>query len=233
MPDKDRRRKIIKALNHDFRKRILESVAAGKVTYTQLLRLTGVESGYLAYHLRNMGDLLEKGEDGYTLTPLGREAYSMLHGHLEAPRHSFTLPRIAAVTLLSVILVLTLYFAYSISVNKSAEERRELNRLTLRNHSIEMMDVIVNAFEFVDVPRFLWTDILLHSTLLQQDLELMQADNDPLTPTLLIPSVNELIGEATRTLSSSDSAYLTLSRENRQLLRDLYSSLFALKKSLN
>ncbi|MCX6648836.1 MAG: hypothetical protein NTV61_05545 [Candidatus Bathyarchaeota archaeon] len=232
MADETRRRKIIKALNHDFRKRVLESVAKGSITYTDLLRLTGVESGYLAYHLKNMGDLLEKGKEGYTLTPLGLEAYSLLYGRLETPRRPITLPRVAAATLLAIILISTLNLAYTISVTKSANERRESNRLTLRNHTVEMMEAIVNAFEYVDVPRSLWTDILIHSTLLQKDLEVMRAENDPLTPTQLIPSVNELISEAARTLSSSDSAYLALSRENRQLLRDIYDDLFALKKSL-
>ena len=232
MADETRRRKIIKALNHDFRKRILESVAKGRVTYTDLLKLTGVESGYLAYHLRNMGDLLEKGEEGYALTPLGLEAYSMLHGRLETPKRPITLPRVAAATLLIIILVSTLNYAYTISLNKSADERREANRLTLRNHTGEMMGVIVKAFEYVEVPRSIWTEILIHSTLLQKDLEVMQIENDPLTPTNLIPSIDELINEATRTLSSSDSAYLALSRENRQLLRDIYDDLFTLKKGL-
>jgi len=233
VPDADNRRRIIKALNHDFRKKILERVSAGKVTYTELLQLTGVESGYLAYHLKSMSDLLDKGEDGYTLTPLGMEAFTLLHGHIETPRRSISLPRVAAVALLSVILVSTLYFAYSTNVNKSANERRDLNRQTLSNHTIEMMDVIVNAFEYIDLPRSTWTDILIHSTLLHQDLKLTQDENDPLTPTPLIQKIEELMREATNTLSSSDSAYLSLSRENRQLLRDIYSSLFNLKKDLS
>ena len=95
-----------------------------------------------------------------------------------------------------------------------------------------MMEVIVNAFEYVDVPRSVWTDILLHSTLLQKDLEAMQADGDPLTPTQLMPKIDELVTEAKNTLSGSDSEYLALSRENRLLLRDLYGELFDLKKSL-
>lgn len=233
MPDIDKRRKIIKALNHDFRKKILERVSAGKVTYTELLQLTGVESGYLAYHLKSMSDLLNKEEDGYTLSTLGVEAYTVLHGHIETPRSPISLPRITVIALLVVILVSTLYFAYSDNVNKSVEERRSLNRLTLSNHTIEMMDVIVNAFEYVDLPRSTWTDILIHSTLLHQDLKIMQADNDPLTSTLLIQNIDELMREATNTLSSSDASYLALSRENRQLLRDIYSELFNLKKELS
>jgi DNA-binding transcriptional ArsR family regulator len=232
VPDKERRRKIIKALNHDFRKKLLERVAAGKVTYTELLNLTGVESGYLAYHLRSMGELLEKGEDGYTLTQLGLEAYSILHGRIETPRSPFTWPRVTAVILFSVILVSVIYFAYTTNQSSAVEAIRLSNRQALRNHTVETMDLIINAFEYVDVPRSLWTEILVHSALLRQDLEIMQADNDPLIPTPLIRSIDHFMGEATRILSSTDSAYLALSRENRQLLRDLHYSLFTLKKSL-
>ena len=228
----EKRRIIIKALNHDFRKRILESVKSGKVTYTELLKSTGVESGYLAYHLRSMSDLLEKGEDGYTLTPLGMEAYSMLHGQVEKPKKPITLPRIAAVILLVVIAVSVIGYAYSSSEMKSVEGRRAVNRLALLSHTSEMMDVIVNAFEYVDVPRSIWTDILIHSTQLQKDFLVLRADNDPLTPTQLMTKIDELVDEAKKTLSGSDSEYLKLSRENRLLLRDLYGELFDLKNSL-
>lgn len=232
MVDEEKRRKIIKALNHDFRKRILENVATGKVTYTELLKTTGVESGYLAYHLRNMGELLDKSEDGYTLTPLGLEAYSMLHGRVEAPRRTVTLPRLVAVILLAVILVAAVGYAYSQSEKEIAEGRRRANRVATLNHTTTMMDVIVNAFEYIDVPRSVWTDILIQSTLLQKDLERMQSDGDPLTPTRMMPMIDELVNEAKSTLSGSDSEYLALSRENRLLLRDLYGELFDLKKSL-
>lgn len=233
MVDEDRRRRIIKALNHDFRKRILERVSAGKVTYTELLKTTGVESGYLAYHLRIMADLIEKGEDGYTLTPLGVEAHSMLHGNVEKPPKAMTAQRVASVILLAIILVSAISYAYSMNQRETIEGRRMANRLTLLNHTDTMMGVIVNAFEYVEVPRSVWTDILVHSTLLQKDLEILQADGDPLTPTLLMPMIDELVNEAKDTLSSSDSAYLTLSRENRLLLRDLYGELFELKKALS
>ena len=232
MPDNERRRRIIKALNHDFRKRLLERVATGKVTYTELLNLTGVESGYLAYHLRIMSDLFEKENDGYTLTPLGLEAYSMLHGQIETPRSRLTWSKVIAAALLTVVLVSSIYSAYFIKQSSNVEVSRERNIQSLRNHTIEAMDLIISAFEYVDVPRSLWTEILLCSALLRQDLEIMQVDNDPLIPTPLIRSIDHFMGEAARTLSSTDSAYLTLSRENRQLLRDLHYSLFTLKKSL-
>jgi len=230
--DEDRRRRIIKALNHDFRKRILKRVATGKVTYTELLKSTGVESGYLAYHLRMMGDLIEKGEDGYTLTPLGVEAHSMLHGNVEKQKQPITLSRLAAVILLLVILASAIGYAYSMSERESVENRRTANRLTLLNHTSTMMEVIVNAFEYVDVPRSVWTNILVHSALLQKDPEAMQADGDPLTPTQMIPKIDEIVDEAKKTLSGSDAEYLALSRENRLLLRDLYGELFDLRKSL-
>jgi DNA-binding transcriptional ArsR family regulator len=230
--DDEKRRKIIKALNHDFRKRILKSVAGGKVTYTELLRSTGVESGYLAYHLRSMGDLLEKGVDGYTLSPLGVEAYSMLHGQVEKPKKQITLPKLAVVILLVVIAVSSISYAYSSSEKESVEGRRATNRLSLLNHTSVMMEAIVNAFEYIDVPRSVWTDILIHSTQLQKDLQVLQVNSDPLMPTQLMPKIDDLVDDAMNTLSGSDSEYLKLSHENRLLLRDLYGELFDLKKSL-
>ena len=232
MADEEKRRRIIKALNHDFRKRILESVARGKVTYTELLKATGVESGYLAYHLRMMAELVEKGEDGYTLTPLGVEAHSMLHGQVEKPRKTLTLPRVVAAILLVVIVVSAGGYLYSERMRQSVEERRAANRGALLNHTSTMMEVIVRAFEYFDVPRSVWTEILMQSTLIQKDLGAMEADGDPLTPTRIVPLINELVDEAKNTLSGSDAEYLSLSRENRLLLRNLYGELFEVKKSL-
>jgi hypothetical protein len=179
-----------------------------------------------------MGDLIEKSEDGYTLTPLGVEAYSMLHGNVEKPPKTMTAQRLVAVILLAVILVSAVYYVYSMNQWETIEGRRMANRQTLLNHTNTMMVVIVNAFEYVDVPRSVWTEILLQSTLLQKDIEAMQDDDDPLTPTQLVPKIGELVTEAKYTLSGSDSEYLALSRENRLLLRDLYGELFEVKKSL-
>jgi DNA-binding transcriptional ArsR family regulator len=231
--DRDRRKKIFRALNHDFRKKILEKVSEERVTYTELLNMTGVESGYLAYHLRSMTDLLQKGEDGYTLTSLGVEAISMLHGRVDVPKREYNLPRITALTLALIIIVSGIYIVNSIlnptqDLNDERDERRQI----LFNHTIETMDLIVGAFEYVDIPRSYWADILLKTALLRQDLETLQTYNDTIVSTPLIHTVDHFLSEATRTLSGTDAAYLTLSRENRQLLRDLHYSLFTLKQSL-
>ncbi len=232
MPDKERSRKIIKALNHDFRKKLLERIAAGKVTYTELLNLSGVESGYLAYHLRIMADLLKKNEDGYTLTPLGVEAVSLLRGRVEVQQTTTRWPRIAATALIVVILVSTIYYAYTVSTIKQVGEARVSRRQALLNQTFETMELIVSAFEYVEIPRTVWIDILVQATLLRRDLEAMKVDDDPLVSTPLVQNLDYFLGEATRTLSESDETYSALSRENRQLLRDLHYSLFILKKSL-
>lgn len=74
---------IIQALGHEERRNILKIIEASErgVTYTSILGETGLDTGHLNYHLRNLEGLIERDDDRiYRLTPLGSKALRLLVG---------------------------------------------------------------------------------------------------------------------------------------------------------
>lgn len=71
----------IKALSHWARRKIILLLGEkGPMTYSELMKNVGVEdSGTFAFHLRSLGDLVEKTDDGkYRLTNEGERVYKAL-----------------------------------------------------------------------------------------------------------------------------------------------------------
>lgn len=56
--------KRYKALDHHIRRKIIQLLADESQTYSQLLTKLKIESGHLAYHIRNLDELLDKDEEG-------------------------------------------------------------------------------------------------------------------------------------------------------------------------
>ena len=72
---------VFAALSHGLRRRIIALLAGSPngLSYSELLRNTGVESSMLSFHLKKLKHLVERGEDGlYRLTRLGVKAASVL-----------------------------------------------------------------------------------------------------------------------------------------------------------
>ncbi|UCD44775.1 MAG: winged helix-turn-helix transcriptional regulator [Candidatus Bathyarchaeota archaeon] len=72
---------IIQALSHRERRNILRIIEAadGGVVYSDILGETGLSTGRLNYHLKELEAFIERGEERrYRLTPLGRRALSVL-----------------------------------------------------------------------------------------------------------------------------------------------------------
>ncbi|MEB3787987.1 MAG: helix-turn-helix domain-containing protein [Desulfurococcales archaeon] len=72
---------IFTALSHGLRRRIIALLAGSPngLSYSELLRNTGVESSMLSFHLKKLKHLVERGDDGlYRLTGLGVKAASVL-----------------------------------------------------------------------------------------------------------------------------------------------------------
>ncbi len=71
---------VLSSMSHGLRRRIIAVLAgSGSLSYSDLLRNTGVESSMLSFHLRKLRGLVERGDDGlYRLTSLGRRAASIL-----------------------------------------------------------------------------------------------------------------------------------------------------------
>ncbi|OGD53789.1 hypothetical protein A3K81_04705 [Candidatus Bathyarchaeota archaeon RBG_13_60_20] len=72
---------VIQAVGHYERRNIIKIIGAapGGVTYTEILGLTGLNTGHLNYHLRGLEGLVERDEARlYRLTPLGLKALRLL-----------------------------------------------------------------------------------------------------------------------------------------------------------
>ncbi|MCE4600518.1 MAG: helix-turn-helix domain-containing protein [Desulfurococcales archaeon] len=71
---------IFSALSHSLRRRVIALLAGSRgLSYSDLLRGTGVESSMLSFHLKKLRGLVERGSDGlYRLTGLGQRAAKVL-----------------------------------------------------------------------------------------------------------------------------------------------------------
>ena len=110
---------MFSALNHPIRRRIIEMLARNSVTYTCMLEELDIDTGKLNFHLKKLGDLIEKNEKGlYKLTDRGLRAFSIMQQVPEKIEEASAARRIAAYFLdfFAVILVSLIYFIFPIKI---------------------------------------------------------------------------------------------------------------------
>jgi uncharacterized RDD family membrane protein YckC len=78
--DKGGEFELLKAISHPIRARVIELLSENiELPYSEILRVLKIDSGQLNFHLRNMGRLITKGENGnYLLTREGKTASILL-----------------------------------------------------------------------------------------------------------------------------------------------------------
>ena len=111
---------MFSALNHPIRRRIIEMLARNSVTYTCMLEELDIDTGKLNFHLKKLGDLIEKDEKGlYKLTDKGLRAFSIIQQVPEKIEEASAARRIAAYFLdfFAVILVSLIYFIFPIKIS--------------------------------------------------------------------------------------------------------------------
>ena len=71
---------VFKALDHQKRRDILRYVGERRgATFTEVLNATKIsDSPTLSYHLRSLAPFLDQRDGRYSLTPIGKSAYSLL-----------------------------------------------------------------------------------------------------------------------------------------------------------
>ncbi len=71
---------ISKSLSHPIRRKMLRLLnQKGRMAFSELRDLLGIDSSHLSYHIGQMGELLKKAEDGsYELSSLGVVAVSLM-----------------------------------------------------------------------------------------------------------------------------------------------------------
>ncbi|MGQ9680356.1 MAG: DUF7347 domain-containing protein [Candidatus Bathyarchaeia archaeon] len=83
-PEEDTYTVIFSSLKHPIRRKILRMLNESPLTYTELLRSLGLETGVLNYHLDSLKDLLTKSDDKYILSYQGKAAVNLI-SNVEEP----------------------------------------------------------------------------------------------------------------------------------------------------
>jgi len=71
---------VFKALDHQKRRDIVRSIGEKEgATFTEIMNAGKIpDSPTLSYHLRSLAPFVEQRHGGYRLTPMGKDAYSLL-----------------------------------------------------------------------------------------------------------------------------------------------------------
>lgn len=199
-------------------------------TYTYLLETLRVESGHLAYHLRHLGDIVEKDEVGlYVLTKLGWEAYSFMEHERpldeEKPVSDQALLAIWVALMLIVIMSSSAIIFTSSPIDYTALYLDE--SLGLIDKSFE---VIYEIFEQRYIDRSNWTEMTITLIKLQDRLEKLEASGG-----VDYPETIELalyIEAFTDVMETPDEMFPEATVVNRPLIRDYHFTLVQLKPRL-
>jgi hypothetical protein len=91
-----------------LRQKVVTMLSEEPRTYTYLLETLGVESGHHAYHLRHLGEIIEKDDDGlYVLTKLGWEAHRFMeHERKPGEEKPVSFPSLLAIGVALVLIVI-------------------------------------------------------------------------------------------------------------------------------
>lgn len=222
---------LITALNHPIRRKILTQLAVRTTTYTELLHILNVESGHLAYHLRSMSKLVDKGSTGYSLTFQGREAITFIEGDKE----NFSRNDPTILILAAVIIIITLFSGTVIISTVAASQQNRIELITHTQSEVKTatnrsLNLIYSVFEGQQVSREAWVEVMVESIELRSYM-LRLSDLGLETGTSLI-RLDAFICESRVILTAEDKEYLSLCVERRQLFRDLHSELVDIQKNM-
>lgn len=221
-----------KALDHPIRRRIVQMLADDPQTYSQLLQTLEIESGHLAYHIRNLGELLEKDAEGnYHLNFEGEKAYEFLTGRKlheldENPfqNSSFLLVIVLIVVVAGVILLTPQGF---ISGRRVEEQKIETYGL-----SLEALDIVYEIFEDWEIPREHWASLLLKIVNIRSNLEDLYKYSGEKQYQQYAERLEYFEDELSQVIIVGDPGYFTLTVEKRYLIRELHTLLLEIEESL-
>lgn len=224
MADRDT---LFQSLSHEIRQSVVKMLSESPRTYTYLLETLDVQSGHLAYHLRQMEGITYKDEKGfYHLTPLGWEAYRFLVDE-EDPSEP---PSPKAITSFVVLMVVVLFIGgvfntyYQDSLKAEREEALLLSCIESKDCLIE---IIYEIFNEEYIARATWTDMLLSLVQLSDDLtelnELSELDYSH-----EVEMLEACVDEFTEVVKIRDDDFPISTIEHRPQIRELHTLLVEL-----
>lgn len=226
------RESLFQSLSHEIRQSILVMLSGEPRTYTYLLDELGVESGHLAYHLRQMGGVVEKDGDGlYHLTDLGVEAYLFLKDETPVPQRERTSTQ---KTFTNVIYLLLILATVSSVIVLNRTDLTELYNGFYLGEAVVQVDrsltIVYDVFDQQGVSRATWTDMVFALTRLKDTLE--RLDESVINCTHEVTLMRFYVDEFTEVMLSGDDEYPELAIEHRPLIREYHSLLVELEPRL-
>jgi hypothetical protein len=196
----------------------------------------GIESGHLAYHIRNMEELLEKDAEGlYSLTRSGKRAYNFL---MEEPVSKQSRDNPLTFVSLVAIVFLTLVLALGVFINVTNQEKMDQKRLDqLRFETTSNIDAtlttIYQIFEHYEISRESWMDLFLKTIKIIGNLEKINESMDDEKLNSIISQLEEYESEMFHVLRNNDEKYLELTVEKRYIVRELQTLLMRIELILS
>lgn len=224
------RKAIFHALSHPLRQKVVSLLYEESRTYTYLLETLNVESGHLAYHLRHMGDVVEKNDDGlYQLTKLGVEAYRFMEHERPPDEEKPLSPQGVLVYGIALVLIIILSTSTIIFTNKSVDPTT-LYLDESMNLIDRSLDTVYEIFDQRYISRSTWTDMTITLIKLQDRLEKLESSSGETISevTMLIPYIEAF----TDVMSTPESGFPEATLENRPLIREYHFILIQLKPRL-
>jgi len=223
--------KRYKALDHPIRRKIIELLAEKPQTYTLLLNELKIESGHLAYHLRNLEDLLGKDEQGnYYLNESGEKAHIFLTG--EEPQEKTSPPKRATYLYIIILIAVIAGVALIISPMFSAERRIQEQKTKTYTLSLQALDIVYEIFEDWEIPREHWTELLLKIVEIKTNLDDLYRYSQDEQYREYSERLSYFEEELSNVITVGDPGYMTLTVEKRYLIRERHSLLLEIEESL-
>ena len=225
--------KRYKALDHPIRRRIVQLLADEPQTYSQLLTKLKIESGHLAYHIRNLGELLEKDEEGnYYLNETGWDAHEFLTGETRQEKPGDNPFRNTAF-LVIIFLIVVIAGAIMLTPTDLVSGRRiEEKKQETYEVSLQALDIVYEIFEDWEIPREHWTELLLKIVEVKSDLEDLHEYSGDEQYRVYAERLEYFEDELSDVIVVGDPGYMTLTVEKRHLIRELHSLLLEIEESL-
>ncbi len=134
---------ILSALKHPLRRKILRMLSDKPLSFSEILEAVSIDSGHLNYHIKNMGDIVIRTEDGkYALSSVGYAAIELVGKVEEQDKSNRTNKRAKRVSRLA--LVFSAIFAIALltaSVYALTFTTQDQGTLFKANQEIEMIPV--------------------------------------------------------------------------------------------
>ncbi len=134
---------ILSALKHPLRRKILRMLYDKPRSFSEILEVLSIDSGHLNYHIKSMGDIVTRTEDGkYTLSSVGLAAIELVgkveeqDKSTEARKRTRRISKLAIV--FSVILAIALLSATVYAVTFTTRYQGDLFKANLETETIHI-----------------------------------------------------------------------------------------------